>query len=202
MDDQAFMLDMIEHLMEHELRDPALRLGFTGQLNALLASANSAYRVRGDRRGLERRVPPAVKQQVEQVVTDAGGDASAHLTEAWNEAYARTPDPVKAYAEAIKAVEAAYAPLVSPQNARQTLGTMVADVRNAPQKWESTLVDKNNSSGVTTVLTMMAQLWDGQTSRHAGTQPTRRETPHEAQAAVQLAVTLVQWATSGAFKVR
>jgi hypothetical protein len=43
------------------------------------------------------------------------------------------------------------------------------------------------------VIGMMTALWEGQTSRHGGQQPTRLE----AYAAVHLAVVLVQWLRTG-----
>jgi hypothetical protein len=63
---------------------------------------------------------------------------------------------VKSYSETIKAVEAALATRVTPQNPKQTLGTMIADVRNAPQNFEFAMRDGQNSSGVQTVLAIPA----------------------------------------------
>jgi hypothetical protein len=43
----------------------------------------------------------------------------------------------------------------------------------------------------------MKLLWEGQTSRHGSSRPTRADTLEEATMAVHLAVMLVQWLTSG-----
>ena len=159
----------------------------TGRLNHLALKG-------GERRSLERSV---------------GGSASDHLTNAWNEAYGRHrdpvrsySDPVKSYSETIKAVEAALAPRVTPQNPKQTLGTMIADVRNAPQNFEFPMHDGPNSVGVEAVLAMMLQLWEGQTSRHSSTTPTRAETVDEAKTAVHVGAAVVQCGASGAFRRR
>lgn len=169
-------------------------------LQGLLALSNSLYRVTDDWKGLEEVVAPGVKQQVQAVVTSASGSAGDHLTNAWNEAYGRQHDPVKAYSEAIKAVECALAPIISPQNLKQTLGTMIKDVAAKPSKWKFVIAD-GNVGGVDTLLHMMRMLWDGQTSRHGGLTPTRPETLEEARAAVHCAATLVQYGVSGAFSV-
>jgi hypothetical protein len=145
--------------------------------------------------GLEERVAPGVKELVREVVESATGSAGDHLVAAWNAAYGRESDPVKSYSEAIKAAEAALAPHVSPQNPKQTLGTMIADVAAKPSKWNVII----GSTGVDTVLQMMRTLWDGQSSRHGGLLPTREETLEEARTAVQLSAALVQLGTSGAF---
>ncbi len=188
------MLDVVETLLEHFGWDD----GRAENLAVLLEAGNSAYRVRDDWVGLEDRVAPGVRQLVAETVTTAAGSAGDHLANAWNEAYGRSQDPVKAYSEAIKAVEAAFAPLVSPQNAKQTLGTMIRDVKAKPAKWKFVIAD-GNANGVEVILNLMQMLWDGQTSRHGGLNPTRDETAEEARAAVHLAATLVQLGVSKAF---
>ena len=50
------------------------------------------------------------------------------------------------------------------------------------------------------LIEMLDLLWKGQTARHGGQAPTRMETRAEAEMAVTLAVTLVQWSTTGAVR--
>ena len=193
-EEEGFILDLAEAMLE--------RYGWDGrramELADLLTAANSAYAVKETWDGLEERVAPGVKELVREAVDAARGSAGDHLANAWNEAYGRTPDPVKAYSEAIKAVEAALAQRVSPQNGKQTLGTMIHDVTGKPSKWKFVIGD-GSVAGVETLLHMMRTLWDGQTSRHGGLSPTRDEDPDEARAAVHLAAALVQYGVSGAF---
>lgn len=170
------------------------------QLEHLLYSANSAYAVNETNSGLEMRIVPEVRDQVQSVVDLATGSPGDHLRDAWNEAYGRTADPVKAYSESIKAVESAMAPIVSPANLKATLGTMIKDIGVKPAKWTFEIAD-GRASGVDTVLAMMQVLWDGQTSRHGGVNPTRPETVDEARTAVHLAATLVQFAVGGSFQL-
>jgi hypothetical protein len=192
--DEAFMLDLVEAILERYGWDNRRAL----TLQNLLTSANSAYRVKESWDALEERVTPGVKELVQEVIDASGGSAGDHLTNAWNEAYGRKPDPVKAYSEAIKAVEAALAQRVSPQNGKQTLGTMIRDISAKPSKWKF-IIGEGAIDGVDTMLHMMRTLWAGQTSRHGSSTPTRAETPEESRAAVHLAATLVQFGNSGAF---
>lgn len=193
----GFVLDVVEAMLELYGWDQ----GRAEELETLLAAANSLYAVRADREGLELRVLPEVKDAVQAVVDSAPGSAGDHLRTAWNEAYSRSPDPVKAYAESIKAVESAMAPVVSPTNLRATLGTIIRDVENKPSKWLFDIAD-GRVGGVESVLALMQLLWGGQSSRHGGIKPTRAETPAEARAAVHLAATLVQFAVGGSFRAR
>lgn len=194
--DPHFLLDLVEDLLDNYGpwdSNP-------GILQSLLDAANSVYTLREDNGGLEFRVAPGVREEVEAVVASAVGSAGDHLTQAWNECYGRTPDPVKSYGESIRAVECALAPIVSPQNTKQTLGTMIRDIDQKPSKWGFVIPD-GNVTGVGTVLSMMRLLWDGQSSRHGSVKPTRSETIEEARAAVHLAASLVQYGASGAFHV-
>jgi hypothetical protein len=152
------------------------------------------YAVRDDGVGLEFRVAPGVKDTVASVVDGAPGSAGDHLVAAWNAAYGRTADPVRAYSEAIKATEAALTPRILPKDAKATLGKLIAAVTAKPEKWQFVLGDDQ----VQVVLAMMRVLWNGQSSRHGGVAPTRHETVEESQAAVHLAATLVQFGTSSA----
>jgi hypothetical protein len=167
-------------------------------LEETLAIANSAYRVRADGGGLEMRTIPEVRDVVQEAVNEAAGSPGEHLATAWHEAYGRTPDPVKAYSEAIKAVEAAAAPVVSPKNTRATLGTITKNIRDAKGKWEFVLL-RTDGDSVEDVERLMSLLWKGQTSRHGGVNPTVPETLEAARAAVHVAATLVHFFVSGSF---
>jgi hypothetical protein len=189
-----------EQLRIIEFLLPSVHESSAKVLEDVLRLGNSAYAVSSDGKRLEMRATPEVKTQVEAVVASAAGSAGDHLANAWNEAYGREPDPVKSYSESVKSVEAALAQHVSPQNGKQTLGTMIRDVSAKPSKWKFTIAD-GNVGGIDTVLHMMRMLWDGQTSRDGGVNPTRDETPEEAKAAVHLAATLVEFGISAAFSV-
>ncbi|WP_146243175.1 hypothetical protein [Curtobacterium sp. MCPF17_031] len=74
-------------------------------------------------------------------------------------AYGRVPDPEEAYEKAVKAVEEAAAPVVSPKNSLTTLGTIIRDMK-AQQDWAIDLPGR-----ATDVAIPLAEaLWSGQES--------------------------------------
>ncbi|MGA5376007.1 hypothetical protein ACPCSD_33945 [Streptomyces griseoincarnatus] len=171
-------------------------------LGRILDDAGSAYRVNEAGDGLEERVTPAVRDAVRQTIADAAagpaaGSAADHLAAAWQAAYGRSPDPVRAYSEAIKAVECAAHAVVQPNNAKATLGTMLGEIKNARHKF-SAAIPSPAGDPIAPAEAMMRALWDGQTSRHGAQTTTVPETLEAARAGVHLAAALVQWFVSGA----
>lgn len=170
-------------------------------LQDMLTLGGSAYRVNDARTGLELRVDTTAQQAVAGALaaarTPSSGSAADHLARAWTCAYGRDPDPSKAYGEAIKAVESAAQALVEPNNARATLGTMLGVLRNSPQRFATAIAAAGGVDDIALVADMMRRLWQGQTSRHGSQSPTRLETQQEAEMAVHLAATLVQWLAAG-----
>ena len=63
---------------------------------------------------LEKRVDSTVEEAARREM-EKQGNAAMHLQSAWHHAYRRNPDPSKAFSEAVKAVEAAARPVVSPK---------------------------------------------------------------------------------------
>ncbi|MFJ8644370.1 hypothetical protein [Streptomyces sp. NPDC093610] len=174
-----------------------------GSLARLLDIAGSAYQVndRGD--GLEERITPGVREAVIQAVADAeaepsAGSAAEHLATAWRGAYGLHPDPVRAYSEAIKAVECAAHSVIQPNHGRATLGTMLGEIGNARAKFTTVISTPPSGEPIAPMEAMMRALWDGQTSRHGKQTGTVPETLDAARASVHLAATLVQWFASGA----
>lgn len=173
-------------------------------LEEMLAVANSVYAVNDSGTGLVRRTDPTAAQAFASATSSAAanpvaGSAADHLRNAWDAVHALVPEPHTAYSEAIKAVEAAAQVVIEPNNAKATLGTMRGTMRATPTKFDFDLPG-SNGSGVDTIIAMVGMLWEGQTSRHGGMNPTRNETLAEAKAAVYLAVTLVQWFSAGAVR--
>jgi hypothetical protein len=162
-------------------------------LEEILHAGGSEWTVgtRGENRGLEKRVPQGVADAVDSII-GTSASAGALLSEAWHAAYGRAPDPEEAYEKAIKAVEEAGAEVVLPMNSKATLGTMIAAVRDQGD-WSLPLESK---SALSAPLEMMKALWEGQESRHGGN-GYRKPTPVEAEAAVLLAVPLVQFFSAG-----
>lgn len=192
-DSPTMLLDLAQAILRHREPGNATR----GELDALLASANSMYCVSRNLHDLESRVDPAVRDQVQAVVDNAPANASEHLRKAWAEAYGRGGDPGEAVRHAVKAVEAVAIPVVEPNNGKATLGTVLGALGGGNRKLNFVVAGKTHDGG-DTVRQMMALVWDGNTSRHEGNAPVVAESPEQARAIVHLAATVVQLFVSGA----
>ena len=169
------------------------------QLEVILEEGGSAWSVtrRGDTWGLEERVPEAARAQAEKAM-GLVGRSSRYLGEAWVRTYGRDRDPSMAYREAVRAVEAAAKPIVTPDDEMATLGKMIVAIRDAPHKWEVVL-DPGGFDPVSGLLGMLEALWTAQLDRH-GTDDDEAAlyvSREQAEAAVHLAVTLVIWFEKG-----
>lgn len=196
------LLDVVDAVLaykaEREVEDP----DSVRSLAELLDEAGSAYRVSEASDGLEERVTPGVRDAVRRAVADAAattaaGSAADHLATAWQTAYGRSPDPMRAYSEAIKAVECAAHAVIEPNNSKATLGSMLGQIRNARHKF-TTVIPTPTGDPIAPAEVMMRTLWDGQTSRHGAQTETVPETLEAARAGVHLAAALVQWFVSSA----
>lgn len=174
------------------------------KLNIVLEESGSMWRVgeRSGSRGLVRRVPDSVQKVVDNAIS-SGGHAGARLAHAWAATYGIDPNPSLAYSLAVKAVEDAAIPVVSPNDISATLGKINSQIRitgdwSLPFQRE----DEYASAG-STLLSMMKMLWAGQADRHGGHHdPDLAITQEAAEVAVMTAATLVQWFTSGAVSRR
>jgi hypothetical protein len=175
------------------------------ELEAMLCGASSEWTVGGDEHGvpeLQHRTDPTVTVAVRTSAGD-GSRPAHHLATAWSKVYGQHPDPSAGYAAAVKAVEAAATPVVSPNNTRATLGTLIRDIRAGPHKWKTVLEPSNGGSGVSEVIGMMELLWTSQLDRHGSSSPGAplSVSAPEAEAVVHLAATLVHLFQSGAISV-
>lgn len=169
---------------------------WNADLDELLSNAGSVWRVgrRLGAAGLERRVPTAVQVASDAVIASTS-TAGELLSEAWHAAFGMNPDPEKAYSKAIKAVEEAAKPRVSPKDSVATLGKMVSAMRDQ-KDWALPLQDDEKNPSSDSVVKMMRSLHSGQQQRHGGN-GDRAATQEEAEAALFLAVPLVQFFHSG-----
>lgn len=168
-------------------------------LEELLKRNGSAWKVgtREGHPGLERRVPLGVQEAAEHTMVTAG-DAGKRLSEAWHAAFGVNPDPSKAYGLAVKAVEDAAVPQVCPTDSMATLGKVISTLRSHGD-WSLPFArEDQHVSNADTLIGMLKSLWAGQADRHGGNpDPTLVITQEAAEAAVMLAVPLVQWFTLG-----
>jgi hypothetical protein len=185
------VVDAVLHLREYESFFPEDR----AQLREILRLGGSVWQVGGanyDR--LVRRVDPtATAAFVEASSSD--DVASAELKEAWTAAYARDPDASDAWDHAIKAVEASLIPIVTPTNAKATLGSVIRTLNEQPDLFWLELEGPDKSASTAPLIWMLRLMWPNP-DRHGGAD-SRKPSLMEAQAVVHLAVTIVQWAASG-----
>ena len=168
-------------------------------LRDTLEHGNSIWTVSVDGKALVRRVDAMADQTATQVISTKDS-ASVEVAEAWRAAYSRQPNPSDAWDHSIKAVEHVLQPVVSPNNVKATLGTIIRDLRDGKHKHRFVLPGKDATHDVDRLLAMLELLWPNP-DRHGGS-AQRPPTLEEAQAVVHLAVTVVQWVRAGALTKR
>jgi len=168
-------------------------------LEEMLVRSKSAWKVgqRAGKPGLERRVPKGVQDSADSVIARSGV-AGFHLAQAWEALYGLASNASEAYRLAIVSVEDAAIPVVSPSNAKATLGSVIGQMQSQ-MNWRLPMT--REPSSITTrdvIIGMMKTLWEGQHDRHGG-QPSApgNVSIDEASVAVNLAVTLVAWFSAG-----
>ena len=165
------------------------------ELSEILAEARSVYTVGADESGdyeLQFRQPPELTEVV-QAATGGSGSASHHLRQAWSKAFGREPDPTAACDEAVRAIEAVAASVVTPKDELPTLGKIIAAMRDAPHKWTT---DSNAADEIGAVVAMMDLVWKGY-RRHGDPNQPAEASVETAQMLVQSAALLVHWFQSG-----
>ena len=117
-------LDVIDYRLRH-YRRTRFNVPIHEDLEDILKKGGSAWRA--TERGLERQVEETLQATAESIF-EAGDHPASYLRDAWHKAWGRNPDASGPYREAVRAVETAYAPIVSPKNDPATLGTIIADI--------------------------------------------------------------------------
>jgi hypothetical protein len=201
---KSALLDLVDALLHVGPESDAYRYSAEDAIDliaAILVDGGSVYGVNDDRSGLQRRVAEETVQAATHAMDVASitrPSAAKHLRGAWQAAFGLHPTPPLAYSEAVKAVEAALIPVVQPNHARATLGTVLGELRANAARWGIAIEHGPNHAGDVTPLIVMAEtLWTGQTDRHAANGPTRAVSQKAAEGAVFLAVTVVQLVEGG-----
>ena len=164
-------------------------------LSEILAEARSVYTVGVDENGdyeLQFRQPPELTETV-RAATHGSSSAQHHLRQAWSSAFGREPEPTAACDEAVRAIEAAAKPVVTPNDSLATLGKMITALRDAPHKWTT---DSNASDDLDAVVAMLELVWKGY-RRHGDPSQAADASVDTAQMLVQTAALLVHWFQSG-----
>jgi hypothetical protein len=196
-----FALDLLDHAATflHGLGERganALR-----QLEDILRAGRSKYMVNPAGPGLTNRVSDDVVAMLAEAL-DAGTRASEHIGRSWTELHGRKPNTSTAYREAVKAVESLLVPEMDAGGSG-TLGRVIGNLRTAPQRLKVAFtagtapkktIPETTLTAAETVVAMLDLLWSNQHERHGGDETTPLDaTPHEAEAALYLALLLTTW---------
>jgi len=200
-DESGLFIDLVDQCLTMISTYPQLTA-----LQEILNQSGSVWTLGRDAEDLpelQRRVDSTVTESV-QSAAPPGTSSATHLAKAWSDVYGRNPSPSEGYREAVRAVEAAAAPVVSPTNPSPTLGSMLADLRNKPEKWDTVLNPPAPVSDIGAVIAMIELLWKSQLDRHGSPSPAAvlHVSQPEAEAALHIAATLVHLFTSGAITLK
>ncbi len=186
-ENRTVALDVLDFLVQRVASD-----AYANELGTVLTDGGSEWeiaQVTPNRKGLTKRTLGPTVELIEEIYS-VSERAGQHLGTAWSKLRGREPDASAAYREAIKAVEAVARPVVSPDNPRATLGSIIRDLRTKPEKWEVVL----DRSSATDVADLADRIWQGQVDRHGSDDPAvpLSVSLEQADAAVHLAIPLVR----------
>jgi hypothetical protein len=193
--EREFAIDVIDFLVQ-EVTDSA----YANRLDQILTEGGSVWEVaRTDKnkRFLARRVSGPVSDVIQSVSQDSERVGN-HLEAAWQKLLGRQPDPSAAYREAIRAVEVAAKPVITPSDPTATLGKMIRAIEDKPEKWTVAL-DKGSSRQIAEMANL---IWKGQLDRHGTDDPKAplHVSQEEADMAVNIAIALARIFTSGGIR--
>jgi len=156
-------------------------------LRNYLELGGSEWTVDKDGKNLVKRVADDTSRLKEKA-TSLSDDVSRHLENAWNLTYGRPANASESWAHSIKALEAALGPIISPDNQRATLGTILQNLEQKPSKWRLHVIDKEDE-GIEAIIQMLKVIWPNP-DRH-GSGKTREPTLEEAEVVLIMTTTIV-----------
>ena len=156
------------------------------ELESILFQGRSTLAVGDPPNHLTERLPVELVKEFEGAISKDDA-TSAYLREAWNAAWRHGyPSSKEAYDAAVKALEAALAPIVIPNESQRTLGKIIGTLRAGDNRgnWDTRF---RGTETVQALTMMLDELWQTD-SRHAGMPSNSLE---QAQDAVTIAVAVV-----------
>lgn len=196
--DDDIYTSFLDFLIWQKSQDLDQNRGLLDELDLILESGGSMWTV-GSRNlvaGLEHRVPQGVQDAAEAALATPG-DAGRLLSEAWHAVYGQNPQPDLGYRKSIEAVEALVLPKVMPKDDTATLGKAIGQMRTDGD-WKLPFIKEHKQNPSQDVVQGMLQaLWSGHSDRHPGTASYIQSSQEAAEAAVSLAVTLVNLFANG-----
>lgn len=168
------------------------------RLREILWLAGSGWALNAAANGLEQVVDETVRKTAQEAIDKAEASAAQHLKLAWVATYSREQNPTLAQVEMIRAVESAARPVLTPNDRRATLGTLIGQL-NSQEPLYTTAGASDANDGMAAVLSMMRVLWQQQTDRH-GANPTIPATQERVEFLLPVAAAVVHAFSTGAVR--
>lgn len=198
-DEKSYMdgFDFILHSTSVIFEDSYLFRDFVVQeirnIQDILRYANVNWKIsissEGKRLYLERRVMSEVQKRYDVVAESVPELAGNHLRNSWKNAYMHGGSYKEAWEYARKAVECMLTPIVSPNNRRATISSLIRDMKVKPEKWVCTIPASNNKESVEKFISLLRMM--PYEPGHHGQEPTEIS-EKEAQLQTTLAITICQ----------
>jgi hypothetical protein len=170
-------------------------------LAIMLEEGGSVWRVARAGKGccLERRLLPEA-QAIGELARQGSGKSADYIRLAWQDAFGRKPNPNQSFNYSIKAIEAALAPVVTPNDPKATLGKLIPAIRDAPRKWTLRLHGKPKNDSVLAFVGLLELVWTSQLRHGVADKATPLEhSPGEAHDTALIAALVVQIVNDGGF---
>lgn len=196
-DDGNLFLDAIDYALAASISEPlAVYDVDVADLERILQKGRSAWTVGPKGNELIERLPAESRNALEEA-TSSGDAPARHLADAWQDGWSRTPNPSASYLAGVKAIESAIRVIVSPNNPKATLGTMIKEIEHKPSKWQ-TRFDGDESAGVVALTQVLQAIWQAH-ERH-GTDEYASVTLEQARDVCHVALWVVNLANSRGLK--
>lgn len=195
--DGDLFLDVLDYTLANSIQDPTEVFNVDAPaLERILHRGRSAWMVSPNSDALTRRLPEETHCALEEALAQEDAPAQ-HLADAWQEAWSRKPNPSASYLAGVKAIESAIRVIVSPNNPKATLGTMIKEIEHKPSKWQ-TRFDGDDSAGVVALTQVLQAIWQAH-ERH-GTDEYASVTLEQARDVCHVALWVVNLANSRGLK--
>ena len=139
---------------------------------------------------MQRRILPETQEHYLSLANSVDELAGRYLKDAWRNAYMHNGSHKQAWESARKAVECLLHPIVSPDNNRATITSMIRDIKAKPDKWICDIPahEANGSNGSVMKFLEFLKMMPYEPGHHG--QSDGSITEREAQAQVAIATTI------------
>lgn len=187
-----FILHCVSERYRNNLHISEDVLGLIYNIENILRYANVNWRINleeNNQLSLMRRVMPDVQERYSRLANSVSELAGEHLKKSWKNAYMHGGNHEEAWVSARKAVECMLTPIVSPNNPRATISSLIRDMKAKPEKWICTIPASSNKESVEKFISLLRMM--PYEPGHHGQEPTEIS-EKEAQLQTTLAITICQ----------